>query len=126
MTLLAHLKAAGMWVVRHWKWFLFPLGVLFWAAGKASAKTTVQVQSPALQQHSELEWELATKTDEKLAEFAREKGVRDDMINQDYEKVVERLDAKEKMTAEMLQENPEALTDFLKGVGRDQRTKPRS
>jgi uncharacterized protein YhaN len=124
VTLLAKLKAVGAWVVRNWKWFLFPLGVLVWLVGKASAKTTVQVRSPEIEGHQALEWELASRTDGKIKELTEKKAADMGIINQNFEQVSKRLDEAEARKAQALQKDPEALTEFLKGVGREQR-KPR-
>ena len=125
VTALAKLKAAGAWILRNWKWFAFPLGVLFWFAGKASAKTTVQVRSSEIEGHQALEWELAARTDDKVKELTEKKQEQTDIINQNFEQVSKRLDDAEARQAEALKKDPEALNEFLKGVGREHRSKPR-
>jgi hypothetical protein len=126
VTVWAKLKAAGAWLVKHWQWFLFPLGVLTWLVGRASAKTTIKVASPELVEHFELQNRLDAEAKEKLVKATEKRDAEKAHINQTFEQVSANLDAAEARQAEVLKDDPEALTAFLKGVGRDVRAKPRS
>lgn len=114
----AWLLKAWEWTKRNWKWLLFPIGILIYIAGRARPRDITMV-SPELIGHSEVERELNAeadakkqvvekKTEEQLAgiEAQREASLAAEQQQQ--------LDA-----AAAIENDPQAVNDFLKQVGKD-------
>lgn len=123
VTAWSRLKAAGAWVASHWKWFLFPLGVITWLIGRASGKTVVQVQSPELEEHFELSKKLDKEAAKKTIEAAKKRDASITTADNTAAAETKRVQAEATERAAKLQSDPVALNDFLKKVGKDVRGK---
>jgi len=123
MTAPLWLKATWEWLKKYWKWLLFPIGVLAYVLGRASAKTTTNVVSPSLEGHEEVK----AKLDD---EAAAKKQQADVVASQELSAIeVQRaqvVDAETKQQVaeiEAVQGDPQKVTDLLKQIGKDIRSK---
>lgn len=121
VTAWSKLKAAGAWVASHWKWFLFPLGVITWLIGRASGKTVVQ--SPELEEHFELRQKLDKEAAQKTIEAAKKRDASVTAADNTAVAGTKRVQVEATERAAKLQNDPVALNDFLKKVGKDVRGK---
>lgn len=110
---------AWAWVKRNWKWLLFPIGVLAYVVGRATAKTNVTVVSPGLVEHEEVKNKLDAEAAQKKHEadvqateqLAAIETARKAAVDAERQKQVSRIDE--------VQGSPEKVTDLLKQIGKD-------
>jgi hypothetical protein len=121
MTAPTWLVKAWAWLKANWKWLLFPVGLLLLLVGRASAKREVTVVSPGLVEHEEVE----KKLDE---EAAAKKQAADEKAQQQLSGIEASRSAtvasetqKQMDAAAAVRDDPDALNDYLKNVGKDMR-----
>lgn len=123
---MSQLLSAWAWLKKNWKWLLLPIGVAAWFLGRASAKKTIVVTSPELTAHDEFRAGVEAETREKLEQAESERRQAHVRIEVQKDERLHELDAEaERKTAE-LQQDPEAINDFLKKVGKSVRNRNQS
>ncbi len=105
------------WLKKWWKWLALPIGVGLWLLGRMTAKKTVTVVSPELVEHVKVVQKLDAKAmaEVKIAEVVRDKQI--DVVNQDYDTVIRKMDEADERKKKALESDPVALNKFLKEVG---------
>lgn len=117
---------AWAWLKKWWKVLLFPLGILIWIVGRATARKTVTVVSPELSQH-QMAREAAERETQTKLRLAGEKRVAElDAIDRRNAEVIAKLNEAEARRAEALKDDPIALNKFLKEVGQGVRNKTKT
>lgn len=119
MTAPSWLKATWEWLKKNWKWLLFPVGVLLYVIGRASAKTDVTVVSPGLTAHEEVKAKLDAEAEAKKQEASvvAEKQLAE--IETQRTVVADAETKKQIAEIDEAQGDPKAVSDLLKGIGKD-------
>lgn len=115
------LKAAWEWLKKYWKWLLFPIGILAYLVGRASAKTNVTVVSPGLIEHAEVEARLDAEAAEKKQEADVAAAAQLNQVELTRRREVDAESNKQVAAAEAAQDDPQKVNDLLKQVGKDMR-----
>lgn len=111
---------AWPWLQKNWKWILFPVGLLV-IAGRVFAGRSTTVVGSELTGAANAEVKANEKASNKLARaLAKRNREIAEKKAQHAEVVQEQVDA-QKAEAKELVEDPAALNDFLKDVGKKQR-----
>ena len=108
------------WLKQNWRWVLFPVGILLLIAGWAR-KTTVVVQSPALEDADKRARELREQADKEVADAAvkRDHDIHEADTVVDVEAELQR--AAQRDAAKAVQDDPDALNRVLIDTGKTQR-----
>lgn len=117
------LSATWAWLKKYWKWLLFPIGAMLYFVGRATSKTTTTVISPSLEGHEEVK----TKLDN---EASARKQQADVVASQELSAIeVQRAQSADEETkkqvaaVEAAHGDPAKVTDLLKQIGKDLRSK---
>lgn len=113
------LLAAWGWVKMHWRWLLFPVGILLFLLGRLTRKSTpvVQVVSPALEGHDKVDQELQKKLDASLTQVDEQKQKQLLDIETEHAATIKTLTDDQKKQMADLRSDPDQLASFLKSVG---------
>lgn len=119
MTAPLWLKATWEWLKKYWKWLLFPIGILAYVVGRASTKSNIQVVSPELMGHADVEKALASEAEHKK-QVADETAVAQ-LSNIEAQRSAEASSETQKQVDEVksVQGDPQAVNDLLKKIGKD-------
>lgn len=116
------MKTAWEWVKKNWKWVALPVGILFWLLGRASKKTEVVLQSEPLAEHESVKAQLEKEGIERLRQADAQRQAERAVIEQRNAAALKEInDATERKAKELQEGDPEKLTAFLKGVGKNVR-----
>lgn len=110
--------AIWIWLKKYWKWVLFPVGALLWLATR---RRTVQVTSSEREGQARVEAEATTQAADKLERARRTRDGEVSRVEKRIDAELDKLDASARAEAERLKEDPQALNDFLRSVGKDVR-----
>lgn len=123
MTAPIWLTATWVWLKKYWKWLLFPIGVLAYVVGRATAKTTTNVISPSLEGHEEVKAKLDDEATAKKqrADVAASQEL--SAIEVQRTQVVDEETKKQVAEVEAVQGDSAKVTDLLKQIGKDIRSK---
>lgn len=116
------LARALLWVKTHWKWLLFPVGALLWFLGR-SGRRPVVVRSSEAEGQAKVEVEASRVAFEKIEEARAKRASGVSRVEREVDAKLQDQDEEVRRKAEELENDPEALNDFLKSTGRDVRGK---
>lgn len=119
MIVLLWFKAAWGWLKRNWKWLILPVGVIAYLLGRYYSKSSVQVVSPGLVEHAEVDATLNEEAEQKkqaadtaaAAQLSAIEANRSSKISSETQKQMDEVVT--------VQGDPEKVTSFLKQVGKD-------
>ena len=123
MTAPIWLKATWEWLKKYWKWLLFPIGILTYVVGRSSAKTNVTVVSPGLTAHEEVKAKLDAEAEAKKQSADEAAAQQLKVIENQRAAVVDAETKKQIAEIDAAQGDPQAVSDLLKKIGKDIRSK---
>ena len=107
------------WIKKYWKWLLFPIGVLAFFIGRATAKRNFTVVNPELHEADKKAREAQKEADREAGEAKTEKDEKVSELKKEHAETLEKLTDEQKERVEELEDEPDALNEFLLGVGKD-------
>jgi hypothetical protein len=111
------------WLKKHWKWLLFPVGVLLWFLGRAGQRKVV-VASPELVKHFEERQRIDAEADKQIKAAAVVKNEALAKTEAEFTRSVQAVEVRAVERAEAVQGKPEAVNDLLLKVGQSVRKNP--
>lgn len=113
------LSKAWAWVKKNWRWLLFPIGVLLFIVGKASAKKNYKVVNPELV-GAEKEMRKAREEAEAQIQDAKTRRLEDTAkIEEEHAATIDKLTDEQLARAAELKDDPEELNSYLLDVGKE-------
>jgi hypothetical protein len=119
MTLWFMTKA-WPWLKKNWAWIVLPVGLLILVL-KAFGRQRISVVAPELIGAAEEQSSAKAEADARVSEAGRVRAEDSDHINAEHSAAVDRLVGSQAAKVGPLLEDPDALNDFLKDVGKDMR-----
>lgn len=114
------LRKVWGWLKKYWKYLLFPVGIVLGILGVlAKRKDLGDIVAPK-EVETEEERDEANAEATRLSEQA--KIVRDakvEFLKREHAETIEELTDKQKAQVDELEEDPDALNEFLLGVGKE-------